>query len=200
MKHFLKSLFGSLTKFTKKHSGAAPSRPLRARLGVECLEQREVLSVATTPFPIIFSPDGLHSAQVNVTPQGSQVIEDGRAVSGFFSQGISQLQFSPTGDHLAFVGNGQGNQGFGSYTFEDGHAVPNGFAVLGIYQLQFSNDGLHLAFAAGNPGTGPVGMTVIEDGRAVSSFSEGVTQLQFSKQGDHLAFVGYGQGNQGNGY
>jgi DNA-directed RNA polymerase specialized sigma24 family protein len=41
------------------------------------------------------------------TTQGSRVVEDGKSVSGFFAH-ISDLQFSPDSNHLAFVVSNSG--------------------------------------------------------------------------------------------
>ncbi len=134
----------------------------------------------------------------------AEVIEDGQVVGGTHSS-ISDLQFTPDGQHLAFVAH-EGSfpiylanestqasslvrpsfvyQPPSAEVIEDGQAVSATYSNIG--SLQFSPDGKHMAFVA-TDSNGK--QEVIEDGQVVGGQHTSIWFLQFSSDGKHLAFV-----------
>ncbi len=173
---------------------------------IERLEPRVVLSGPRTVNSVVLSPDGQHTAEIVQTGNTSSVIEDGKTVGGPFLF-VSELQFSPAGDHLAFIAEPATTQQF--QVFEDGKVLHSSSSEPSA--ITFSADGKHIAFRIPN-GTvsesifqwegvfnmGPStfatnGTSVFEDGKVVGGTYVIVSTLKFAP-GDHLLFVGENRG------
>jgi dipeptidyl aminopeptidase/acylaminoacyl peptidase len=183
----LNALTSLLTNARRRNKVRTSQRSRRPSLGVELLEHR--LMPSGSPITgVITSPDGLHTAQV-VTIQGmEQVVENGKNAGPSFAR-ISQLQFSPVGDHLAFIGSNAGNTS--AQVIEDGKNVGSPFAS--VQDLLFSADGTEVAFIGLS--ASKTSAEVIENGSLVDQVFAGVSQLQFSPVGHNLAFVASSAGN-----
>jgi dipeptidyl aminopeptidase/acylaminoacyl peptidase len=204
-------MFRFSDRSSRQFSRTALSRQRTPRHGayvnVEHLEERLALAGG-----LITSPDGLHTAavakpgQTGTTSNLSIVVEDGKTVGGPFVS-VSNLQFSPAGDHLAFIAQLSNTQ---FQVFEDGKAVgaSNKKSPAG---LTFSRDGKHIAFTIDN-GTvqdtinnflgvflfdtetfSVSGTSVVEDGKLLPGTFLGVSPLQFSSS-DHLFYAAENSG------
>jgi dipeptidyl aminopeptidase/acylaminoacyl peptidase len=212
--------FGSLFSFGRLLTGAPESEPGRrkaprprgrTRLTFEALDRRELFSaspitsiVGHSPAPVqayapavletITSPDGKNQAQIVENLNGTySVVENGNVVATA-NGSISNLMFSPTGDHLAFVECNKSNSsptGFTCSAVEDGKVVGTASA---IGELAFSQDGKDFAFMELSlSATSPTGLTfsAVENGKVVATSDDGIKDLTFNPVGDQLAFVEY---------
>lgn len=207
------SLGGLLSRAMGSESGRRKSaRPRgRTRLMFETLDRRELFSaspvtspVGHSPTPVkvnvpvvvqsITSPDGKDQAQIVENPNGTySVVENGKVVATA-NNSISNLMFSPTGDHLAFVECNKSSSsptGLMCSAVEDGKVVG---AANTIGDLTFSQDGKDFAFVEMSVSpTSATGLTfaAIENGKAIATSNDGIKDLTFNPVNDQLAFVEY---------
>ena len=209
----LSSLGGLLARALRSESGRRKlARPRgRTRLMFETLDRRELFSASPitsplghSPTPVkanvpvvvqsITSPDGKDQAQIVENLNGTySVVENGKVVATA-NNSISNLMFSPTGDHLAFVEcntSSSSPTGLMCSAVEDGKVV--GTANT-IGDLTFSQDGKDFAFVEMSVSpTSATGLTfsAIENGKVVATSNDGIKELTFNPVGDQLAFVEY---------
>lgn len=187
----------------------------RIRLAFEALDRRELFSanpiispLPHSPVPVqayvpvvlrsITSPDGKDQASIVENQNGTySVVENGKVVATA-NGSITNLTFSPTGDHLAFVESNKSSSsptGMMCSVVEDGKVVGTAPA---IEELTFSPDGKNLAFVEEGFSTATASgfaNTVIENGKVSGGFNGPITNLQFSPVGDQLVYVAYTPSN-----
>ncbi len=183
----------------------------RTRLTFEMLDRRELFSASPVTSPIghsptpvktnfpavvqsITSPDGKDQAQIVANANGTySVVENGKVVATANSS-ISNLIFSPTGDHLAFVECNKSASlptGLMCSAVEDGKVVGT---ANSIGDLTFSQDGKDFAFVEMSVSpTSATGLTfsAVENGKVIATSNDGIKALTFNPVGDQLAFVEY---------
>ena len=215
--------FGNLLGFGGLFAGGSTSdsgrrkagRPMgRRTLAFETLDRRELFSgnpvtsavphsptVGHANLPVlvqtITSPDGKDQASIYEL-NGSYTVEENGKVVATTTASISDLMFSPAGDHLLFVETSKSKSsptGVTCSVVEDGKVVGSGPA---IEELTFSKDGKDLAFVEeGFSGTTASYFTntVIENGKVVGGYDGPIKNLQFSPVGDQLVYVAYTPSN-----
>lgn len=134
-----------------------------------------------TPFqPIVFSPDGSHSAFLAKRGNHTLVFEDGKQVAAGKLVIGSGLQFSSRGNHLAFALQDDAQRSVTYYM--DGVAGP---VFFNGHRPEFSEDGHHLFYVA-EPGPGSEAFVL--DGKADPT-STVVREVHVSDDGAHYAYV-----------
>jgi uncharacterized repeat protein (TIGR03803 family) len=142
---------------------------------------------------MVMSPDWKHSAATIVKDAGTgvqteQVVLDGKPIGQTYRV-VTQLQISPDGNHVAFVGTSADATNRNIHVVYDGHEGP---AYFRIDKLLLSPDGQHYAYACTEDGSKHYVVIDSFQGPVFDDIYGGITQdfeaMQFHADGS-LSFI-----------